>query len=130
MTLIAAALGGLLAVAATARGTGAGTPAPAAFKLADGSAGCAFDGNRLACRAEGATSAVVLAADGRSEAADVDVRWDSSTSVLHRAERWFHGAFACGVDDGDTIRCSASHGSLSVARAGVGAASSAAYTAP
>ena len=100
MTLIAAALGGLLAVAATARGTGAGTPAPAAFKLADGSAGCAFD------------------------------RWDSSTSVLHRAERWFHGAFACGVDDGDTIRCSASHGSLSVARAGVGAASSAAYTAP
>ena len=49
--VLLAVLAGLLAVSGTARTLGAdGMPAPAAFKLADGSAGCLFDGERIACR--------------------------------------------------------------------------------
>ena len=45
IALLAAVVLGTLAVSGSARtGTAGGTPAPAAFRLSDGSAGCAFDG--------------------------------------------------------------------------------------
>ena len=124
LTLLAATVGGLLAVGATARGTGHGAPAPAAFRLADGSVGCAFDGSRLACRSRDAATAVVLEADGGSEADDVDVAWDASTPVLLRAESWWHGGFSCSVADTDVV-CDRGAGSISVGPAGLGGASSA-----
>ena len=50
IALLAAVVLGTLAVSGGARTAGlGGTPAPAAFRLSDGSAGCAFDGSRLAC---------------------------------------------------------------------------------
>ena len=124
LTLLAAALGGGLAVAATAGGTGRGTPAPAAFRLADGSAACAFDGERMACRARGLRSAIVLEHDGSSEADDADVSWSAATPVLREAESWWHGGFSCRVEDAQ-IACDRGAGSISVGAERGGGASSA-----
>jgi len=99
------AVGGLVAVGATARDTAGGVPAPSTFRLGDGSAGCAFDGTKLACRSASSASAVVLDADGRTRAARERVAWDTSTPVLRRSESWFNGVFTCSVHD-TTIVCS------------------------
>jgi hypothetical protein len=128
VTLLLATLCGVLAVAGTAGGAG-GSPAPAAFRLADGSAACAFDGDLLACRGRDATSAVVLRADGSSEADAVDVAWNDTTPVLRPTESWWHGGFACRVDD-NAIVCDRERGSITVAAATVGGASSALSTEP
>ena len=124
-TALAAVAGGLLAVSGTARTSGDGVPAPAAFRLLDGSAGCVFEGERIACRAQGTPRAVVLQADGESFTDDVDVAWDDRTPVLRRTESWWHGAFSCGVDDDSSLACTAENGSIAVGRSGVGGASSA-----
>jgi hypothetical protein len=108
--LLALALGGLLAVGATARGTTSGVPAPSTFRLGDGSAGCVFDGTRLACRSASAPT-VVLDSEGRTRASRQRVAWDSSTPVLHRTESWFSGVFTCSVDD-TTIVCSTVDGGM------------------
>jgi hypothetical protein len=111
VTLIVLTIGGLLAVGATARGTNDGVPAPASFRLADGSAGCAFDGMKLACRSASSPSAVALDGEGRTRASRERVAWDASTPVLLRTESWFNGAFSCRVADA-TIVCSTTDGGL------------------
>ena len=123
-TLLAAVVGGALAVAGTAGGTSSGTPAPAAFRLADGSVGCAFDGARLACRSRGGSTAVVLESSGSSQAEDVEVSWDDSTRVLLAAESWWHGGFNCHVAYSDVV-CESGPGSIAVGPAAAGGASSA-----
>jgi hypothetical protein len=125
LTLLAALAGGLLAVASAARSSSAEAPAPAAFRLADGSAGCEFDGSRLACSSRAGATAV-LGEDGSSRPSDEAVSWDASTPVLRRAESWWHGGFRCRVDDADdTIVCERENGSIAVGGRGVGGASSA-----
>jgi hypothetical protein len=130
LTMLGLLVGGLLAVSGTARTTGVGgTPAPAAFRLADGSAGCAFDGERLACRSAASPTAVVLEADGSSQPTDTAVAWDEDTPVLWQTESWWHGGFSCRVVDAVLV-CASGRGSISVAPDGVGGASSTVGTAP
>jgi hypothetical protein len=111
VTLTALAVGGLLAVGATARGTTEGLPAPASFRLGDGSAGCVFDGTKLACRGVSTSSTVVLDAEGRTRASRERVEWDGLTPVLRWTESWFNGVFSCHVDV-TTIVCSTTDGGL------------------
>ena len=113
---VVAVLGGLLAVAGTARPVSAGAPASAAFRLPDGSAGCAFDGSKLACRAARDTTAVVMNTAGQTEADRVDVEWNAATTVLRSSERWWHGEFSCGVEDREIV-CTTLSGGLLVAGA-------------
>jgi hypothetical protein len=123
-TMVGLLAGGLLAVSGTARTTGAGgVPAPAAFRLGDGSAGCGFDGERLACRSASMTSAVVLDGGGSSPTDDVDVVWTSTTPVLRQTESWWHAGFSCAVDDG-AIVCSKGRKTIAVGPRGFGGASS------
>jgi hypothetical protein len=107
---------GLLAVTGVAgTGTTKGDPAPAAFRLADGSAGCNFlDSGEIACRAAGSPSAVALAPDGDVREPDVPVSWDDSTPVLQAAESWWHGDFSCSVADGRLGCATASGGVIEV----------------
>jgi hypothetical protein len=111
VTLIALTIGGLVAVGATARGVNDGVPAPSSFRLGDGSAGCVFDGTRLACRGASTSSAVVLDAQGRTRASRQRVDWDASTPVLRWTESWFNGVFSCRVAV-TTIVCSTADGGL------------------
>jgi hypothetical protein len=122
IALLAAVVLGTLAVSGSARtGTAGGTPAPAAFRLSDGSAGCAFDGSRIACAAVSGRG-VVLEEDGDSYPTAGTVAWDESTPVLLRTESWWHGGFSCRVDGG--IVCDRGNGSISVSADGVGGAAS------
>jgi len=122
IALLAAVVLGALAVSGNARtGEAGGTPAPAAFRLSDGSAGCAFDGSRIACAAVSGRG-VVLELDGDSYPATSTVSWDESTPVLQRTESWWHGGFSCRVEGG--IVCDRGNGSISVGAEGVGGASS------
>lgn len=122
ITLLAAVVLGTVAVSGNARtGEAGGIPAPAAFRLSDGSAGCAFDGSRIACAAVGGMG-VVLEEDGDSRPATSAVTWDEATPVLQRTESWWHGGFSCRVDGG--IVCERGNGSISVGAEGVGGASS------
>jgi len=118
-----AALGGLLAVSGTANSASSGAPATAAFRLADGSVGCAFDGARLACRSANAGNAVVLTSEGRTHADDVGVVWNAATTVLRSSERWLHGSFSCRVDTEEVICTTLSGGLLAAGPARVGGAS-------
>ena len=123
VALLAAVVVGALAVSGAARAPGSadGTPAPAAFRLSDGSAGCAFDGARLAC-ATTSGRGVVLEADGSSHPALSAVSWDETTRVLNRTESWWHGGFSCRVAGG--IVCERGNGSISVGARSVGGAAS------
>jgi hypothetical protein len=122
--LLAAVTLGMLAVSGAARTPGGdGTPAPASFRLSDGSAGCAFDGTRLACATASLPTGVVLEADGSSRPATHAVLWDETTPVLRRTESWWHGGFSCHVED--RLVCERGNGSISVGAGGVGGASSA-----
>jgi hypothetical protein len=116
-TLVALATGGLLAVGATARGTSDGVPAPSSFRLGDGSAGCVFDGTRLACRGASNSSTVVLDSEGRTRASRQRVDWDPSTPVLRWTESWFSGVFSCRVDVRTIVCSTADGGLLAVGRA-------------
>ena len=122
IALLAAVVLGALAVSSGAGTPGlGGRPAPAAFRLSDGSAGCAFDGSRLACAtAEG--RGVVLEADGSSRPTPKAVTWNEDTRVLHRTDSWWHGGFSCRVSDG--IVCTRASGSISVGAGGIGGAAS------
>ncbi len=120
--LLAAAALGTLAVSGAARTPGDGKPAPAAFRLSDGSAGCAFDGARLACATASLPTGIVLEADGGSRPAARAVVWDETTPVLQRAESWWHGAFSCRVEG--RLVCERGSGSISVGADGVGGAAS------
>ena len=128
-TVLAVSLGGLLAVSGGARTPAAGSPAPAGFRLADGSAGCTFDGERLACRTATMSSAVVLEADGSSSGGDVPVEWNDSTPVLRSTESWWHDGFSCRIDAPDIV-CERGNGSIAVGRDGVGGASAVTETQP
>jgi hypothetical protein len=126
IALFAAVVLGTLAVSGAARTPGGDrtpTPAPAAFRLEDGSAGCAFDGTRLACATASLRTGVVLEADGSSRPAANPVVWDETTPVLKRAESWWHGDFSCRVEA--RLLCERGSGSISVGAGGVGGASSA-----
>ena len=103
-------------MAGTAGPVSAGAPASAAFRLPDGSAGCAFDGEKLACRALRDTTAVVMDASGQTEADRVAVEWSNATTVLRSSERWWHGGFSCGVEEREIV-CSTLSGGLLVAGA-------------
>ena len=113
---------GILAVSGAARTPADGKPAPAAFRLSDGSAGCAFDGTRLACATASLPAGVVLEADGSSRPAARAVVWDETTPVLKRTESWWHGGFSCRVEV--RLVCERGNGSISVGAGGVGGASS------
>ena len=124
IALLAVLTVGVLAVSGAARTPGSsGKPAPAAFRLSDGSAGCAFDGVRLACAAASVPAGVVLEPDGSSRPASHAVTWDETTPVLQRTESWWHGGFSCRVED--RLVCERGNGSISVGAGGVGGASSA-----
>jgi hypothetical protein len=122
LTLLAIVAGGLLAVSSAARPGAAGDPAPASFRLTDGSAGCAFDGSRLTCSSRSGTTAV-LEEDGSSRPSERAVTWDAGTRVLRRTESWWHGGFSCRVA-GDEIVCERENGSIAVGGRSVGGASS------
>jgi hypothetical protein len=118
-TAAVAALGGVLAVAATGRPNSGGTPADrAAFRLSDSSAGCGFADGRIACRTESMRAAAVLESDGDSRAADVRVAWDEDTPVLRTTESWWHAGFSCRVANGDLVCVSLSGGKIAVDAAG------------
>ena len=123
IALLTAVVLGTAAVSGTARtpGAGVGSPAPAAFRLSDGSAGCAFDGSRIACATSGGRG-VVLEADGSSHPAPKAVTWNDATPVLRRTASWWHGGFSCHVE-GDLV-CERENGSISVGAGGIGGASS------
>lgn len=112
---------GILAVSGAAGTPADGRPAPAAFRLSDGSAGCAFDGSRLACATSGGRG-VVLEADGSSHPAPRTVTWDETTPILQRTESWWHGGFSCRVEA--RLVCERGSGSISVGAGGIGGASS------
>jgi hypothetical protein len=120
----AVALGGVLAVSGIA-GTGqtGGVPAPAAFRLADSSAGCAYaaDGS-IACRAAGTPAAVVLDPDGDSHADDREVGWDGTTPVLLPGESWWHGDVSCRAPEREIV-CDAGGGTIRVSVDGAAAGS-------
>jgi hypothetical protein len=127
--MVAAALalgtGGVLAVTGVA-GTGApgGTPAAAAFRLADGSAACNYADGTLVCRADGMNGAVALEPDGSQHGADASsVAWDQSTPVLLPSESWWNGDVACRAGEAE-LTCSAGDGVLHVEVSGAGGASS------
>jgi hypothetical protein len=107
---------GLLAVTGLAgTGSSGGDPAPAAFRLADGSAGCNFlDSGEIACRASESPSALVLERDGDVRETDTVVAWDDSTPVLQAAESWWHGDFSCSVAEGRLGCATASGGVIEV----------------
>jgi hypothetical protein len=124
IALVAAVTLGTLAVSGAARTPGSdANPAPAAFRLSDGSAGCAFDGARLACATASRPEGVVLEADGSSRPSTRAVEWDETTPVLRRTESWWHDGFSCRVED--RLVCERGNGSISVGAGGVGGASSA-----
>jgi hypothetical protein len=111
---------GLAAVSGVAGTSRSGEPAPAAFRLGDGSAGCRLvDGDTLACRASGRDAAAVLAADGSSKPGDVDVAWDDSTPVLLPAESWWQGVFSCRVRAA-VVTCAAAGGAITVEHGALG----------
>ena len=124
IALLAAVVLGTLAVSGAARtpGGGGGTPAPASFRLSDGSAGCVFDGSRLACATKSPRLGVVLEADGSSHPAAGAVTWDETTPVLQRTDSWWHGGFSCRVEG--RLVCERGNGSISVGAGGVGGAAS------
>jgi hypothetical protein len=130
-TAAVAVLGGLLAVSGSAGPVSAGAPSTAAFRLADGSAGCAFDGALLTCRAARDRTAVVMDAEGRTQAEDVDFEWNATTTVLRSSERWLHGMFSCRVAHREIV-CSTLSGGLLVAGARriAGSAPPVTFTAP
>jgi hypothetical protein len=96
---IASALAGLAAVSSSALPSGRfGDPAPASFRLPDGSAGCRFFASgEIACRAAGTASSIVLEPDGNSLIAHRDVAWSADTPVLDRGESWWNGSVSCRV---------------------------------
>ena len=104
-----AVLGGLLAVSGTATTRDSGVPADTAFRLRDGSAGCAYADGRVACRTNGMREATVLAADGSTSVGDVPVSWTAETTVLRSTESWWHGGFTCRFS-GRRIVCTTMHG--------------------
>jgi hypothetical protein len=74
--LLAAVVGGALAVSGTARTTGAGTPERASFRVAGSSLGCTYDAGRLNC----------------------STQVPAEAPVLRPTESWWHGGFACRVE--------------------------------
>lgn len=111
---------GLAAVSGVAGTSVGGEPAPAAFRLEDGSAGCRLlDADTVACRAAGNDAAAVLAADGSSHPGDVDVDWDDGTPVLLAAESWWDGPFSCRVR-AVVVTCAAADGAITVERGALG----------
>jgi hypothetical protein len=121
-TLVAVAVATGLAAVSGVAGTSrsGGEPAPAAFRLEDGSAGCRLlDADTLVCRAAGSDAAAVLAADGSSHPGNVDVDWDDGTPVLLAAESWWHGPFSCRVR-GSVVTCAAGDGAVTVESGALG----------
>ena len=112
---LALAAGGVLAVTGVAgTGTHDGTPAPAAFRLSDGSAACNYADGAVTCRADGVDAAVALEADGSSHTADASsVAWDHSTPVLLPGESWWNGEVSCLAAEA-SVTCTVADGSLHV----------------
>jgi hypothetical protein len=109
-----AALAGLVAVSGTAQPRDGGVPAEAAFRLADGSAGCVYVDGRMACRTERMSEAVVLAPDGAISVGSLPVSWTSETTVLRPTESWWHGDFTCRVAERRLVCGTLSGGTLAV----------------
>ena len=120
-TFLVASAGGLLAVTAMATtGVPAGEPAPAGFRLADGSAGCFLaEDDELACRTAGLDASVVLARDGSSRVSRTPVEWNRDTPLLGAAELWWHAGFVCRVRHG-RVHCAAGGGSIAAGHAHIG----------
>lgn len=112
--VLVAVLGGLLAVSGTAHTRDGGVPAAAAFRLPDGSAGCAYSDGRIACRTNGMRRASVLAADGSTSVAGVPVSWSTETTVLRPTESWWHGGFVCRVSERRLVCTTLDGGTLAV----------------
>jgi hypothetical protein len=119
--LLAGAAVGVLAVAGVAgTSTPGGKPAGAAFRLADGSVACDYDGGRIACSSVGRDAAVVLEPDGSShDGAVSEVGWDESTPVLLPGESWWNGDVSCVAAEGE-VTCSAADGVIHVSATGAG----------
>jgi hypothetical protein len=118
---VASAATGLVAMSGFAGTGGAGgEPAPAGFRLADGSAGCRLlSADELACRAAGADTGVVLHASGASSPERVDAALDPAAPVLLPAQSWWNGPFSCRTRAGEVV-CSAGGGAIAVAPGGLG----------
>jgi hypothetical protein len=113
---LVAVVGGLLAVSGAARTSRDGTPAEAAFRLADGSAGCAYADGRVACRTATMAAAAVLEGDGSTLLDGVPVAWDEQTTVLRSTESWWHGDFSCRLAEGNLVCTSLSGGMIAVGK--------------
>jgi hypothetical protein len=109
-----AVLAGLVAVSGTAHPRDGGVPAEAAFRLADGSAGCVYADGRIACRADRMREAVVLAADGATSVGGLPVSWTRETTVLRPTESWWHGDLTCRVAERRLVCASLAGGTLAV----------------
>lgn len=114
-TLGLALLTGLAAVAGIASTQGvAGTPAPASFRLAGGSVGCAFDADgAVTCSAREGAVARRLEPDGSSGAPGSGQAWAAGARVLLAGERWVHGEVSC-LAGRAAIACSGYGGSIRV----------------
>jgi hypothetical protein len=118
LTVLAAGAAAVTGIAST--GAPAGEPAPAGFRLADGSAGCVLvAADELACRSADIDAAVSLSRDGSSRITDAEVSWDETMPVLRAAEQWWHAGFVCRVHRGRAY-CAAGGGSVSAGGAAVG----------
>jgi hypothetical protein len=108
---IASVLTGLAAVSSAALPSGrVGDPAPASFRLPDGTAGCRFYASgEIACRAAGTASSLVLEPDGNSLITHRDVVWDADTPIVRANESWWNGSVSCRVFR-TTIACSTTAG--------------------
>jgi hypothetical protein len=121
---LALAVGGVLAVTGLA-GTGAsgGDPAPAAFRLPDGSVACNYEDGTVACRADSAPSVLVLEPDGSSHDDEGrHIAWDSSTPVLLPGESWWHGDVSCRASVHEIV-CATGTGELYVGADGAAGSS-------
>jgi hypothetical protein len=90
-----------------------GSPAPTAFRLADASAACRLQGERLLCANLRVRSGLALAPRGTPRAVDARVWWDASTPVLHR---WTHEGLTCDANSGAILCRNATGATISIGR--------------
>jgi hypothetical protein len=108
ISLLAALFGVLAVSAAFAFG---GRSRPTGFRLADASAACRLQGERLVCANLRARLGVALPAHGEARPVAARIWWDASTPVLGR---WSHGGLSCRTAAGVILCHNASGASIAV----------------
>jgi hypothetical protein len=104
----------LLAIAGVTAAFAHGGATPTSFRLADASAACRVQGDRLVCSNLTVRSGLSLPGRGTPRAVAAQVWWDASTPVLRR---WQHAGVTCSAAAGSILCRNASGASISVAPA-------------